>query len=151
MAGAHRVAMPRLAVDLLAAMLGNGVVADQADDAAGPEVADHEAAEQAGQEQAGPLGGGEDAVVAGGVTVGQIGDRQVKLAADKDEAFTRYHELMAKPPLPPEGRDRITYWEGNFGLMVTKAGHKSFVVQYRVGRQSKRCLVRLSLARRSTF
>jgi hypothetical protein len=27
----------------------------------------------------------------------QIGDRQIKLAADKDEAFTRYHELMAKP------------------------------------------------------
>jgi len=30
----------------------------------------------------------------------QIGDRQIKLAADKDEAFTRYHELMAKPSLP---------------------------------------------------
>src|SRR5271168_4446043 len=31
----------------------------------------------------------------------QIGDRQVKLSADKDEAFTRYHEMMAKPSLPP--------------------------------------------------
>jgi len=30
----------------------------------------------------------------------QIGDRQIKLAAGKDEAFTRYHELMAKPSLP---------------------------------------------------
>ncbi|MGD0140159.1 MAG: site-specific integrase [Tepidisphaeraceae bacterium] len=31
----------------------------------------------------------------------QVGDRQIKLAADKDEAFARYHELMAKPSLPP--------------------------------------------------
>jgi integrase len=30
----------------------------------------------------------------------QVGARQIKLAADKDEAFTRYHELMAKPALP---------------------------------------------------
>jgi len=30
----------------------------------------------------------------------QIGDRQIKLAADKDEAIARYHELMAKPSLP---------------------------------------------------
>ena len=39
--------------------------------------------------------------------------------------------FVAKPPLPDEGRDRVTYWEGNFGLMVTSKGHKSFVVQYR--------------------
>src|SRR5262249_4244894 len=37
----------------------------------GPEVADQEAAKQAGQAQAGPLGGGEDAVVAGGGALGQ--------------------------------------------------------------------------------
>jgi integrase len=30
----------------------------------------------------------------------QIGDRQIKLAADKDESFKLYHELMAKPSLP---------------------------------------------------
>jgi hypothetical protein len=30
----------------------------------------------------------------------QIGDRQIKLATGKDEAFIRYHELMAKPSLP---------------------------------------------------
>jgi integrase len=30
----------------------------------------------------------------------QVGDRQIKLAADKDEALARYHELMAKPSLP---------------------------------------------------
>jgi integrase len=31
----------------------------------------------------------------------QIDDRQIKLAADKDEAFTRYHELMAQPAAAP--------------------------------------------------
>jgi integrase len=46
--------------------------------------------------------------------------------------------FVAKPPLPESGRDRITYWEGNFGLMVTAKGHKSFVVQYRAGRVSRR-------------
>ena len=30
----------------------------------------------------------------------QVGIRQVNLGTDKDEAFTRYHELMAKPVLP---------------------------------------------------
>ena len=28
----------------------------------------------------------------------QIGDRQIKLSPDKEAAFARYHELMAKPP-----------------------------------------------------
>ena len=27
----------------------------------------------------------------------QVGNRQIKLAADKDEAFARYYEMMAKP------------------------------------------------------
>ncbi len=39
--------------------------------------------------------------------------------------------FVKEPPPPPEGRDRIIYWEGNFGLMVTNKGHTSFVVQYR--------------------
>jgi len=30
----------------------------------------------------------------------QVGNRQIKLAADRDEAFARYHELMTKPALP---------------------------------------------------
>jgi integrase len=30
----------------------------------------------------------------------QVGNRQIKLATDKDEAFARYHELIAKPALP---------------------------------------------------
>jgi hypothetical protein len=31
----------------------------------------------------------------------QIGDRQIRLAENKDEAFTRYHELMAKSAATP--------------------------------------------------
>lgn len=46
--------------------------------------------------------------------------------------------FVVNPPAPPEGKDRMIYWEGNFGLMVTSKGHKSFVVQYRAGRQSRR-------------
>ena len=53
--------------------------------------------------------------------------------------------FIKDPPMPPEGRDRIVYWEGGFGLQVTKAGHKSFVVQYRTGRQSKRMSLKAGL------
>src|SRR5258708_39474070 len=53
--------------------------------------------------------------------------------------------FVAKPPLPELDRDRITYWEGSFGLMVTAKGHKSFVVQYRVGRKSKRMALKSGL------
>jgi hypothetical protein len=35
-------------------------------------------------------------------------------------------------------KDRAFYWERNFGLMVTAKGHKSFVVQYRTGGQTRR-------------
>jgi hypothetical protein len=43
--------------------------------------------------------------------------------------------FVANPPVP--SKDRVIYWEGNFGLMVTAKGHKSFVVQYRAGRLSR--------------
>jgi integrase len=45
-----------------------------------------------------------------------------------------------KAPLPETG-DRVVYWDAamsGFGLMVTAKGHRSFVVQYRVGKQSRR-------------
>ena len=45
-----------------------------------------------------------------------------------------------KAPLPEEG-DRVVYWDESFpgfGLMVTKNGHRSFVVQYRVRAVSRR-------------
>jgi integrase len=48
--------------------------------------------------------------------------------------------FVAKPPLPEKG-DRVIYWDATqsgFGLMVTKAGHKSYVCQYRAGRLSRR-------------
>jgi Arm DNA-binding domain len=43
-------------------------------------------------------------------------------------------------PLPDKG-DRCIYWDAarpGFGLMVTSAGHRSYVVQYRSGRRSRR-------------
>jgi len=54
--------------------------------------------------------------------------------------------FVATPPMPPFGRDRITYWEGGFGLMVTANGHKSFVVQYRAGKQSRRLSLKAGLS-----
>jgi integrase len=39
--------------------------------------------------------------------------------------------FVLNPPMPAEGKDRVTYWDGNFGLMVMASGHRSFVVQYR--------------------
>jgi integrase len=43
-------------------------------------------------------------------------------------------------PLPDKG-DRAIYWDAarpGFGLMVTSGGHRSYVVQYRSGRRSRR-------------
>jgi integrase len=47
---------------------------------------------------------------------------------------------VAKALLPAKG-DRVIYWDQErpgFGLMVTAGGHRSYVVQYRAGRRSKR-------------
>jgi hypothetical protein len=57
-----------LAVDLLALVTIDGVIAGEADEALGQEVLHEEAAEQAGQLQSGPLRLGEDALVAGTVS-----------------------------------------------------------------------------------
>ena len=48
--------------------------------------------------------------------------------------------FVAKAP-PPAHSDRVVYWDEGlpcFGLMVTSSGHKSFVVQYRANRRSRR-------------
>jgi integrase len=48
--------------------------------------------------------------------------------------------FIEKASLPTKG-DRVFYWDSElrgFGLVVTIAGHKSFVVQYRVGSRSRR-------------
>jgi integrase len=42
---------------------------------------------------------------------------------------------------PPTTTDRAIYWDttlSGFGVVVTKAGHRSFVYQYRAGHQSRR-------------
>jgi integrase len=52
--------------------------------------------------------------------------------------------FVAKAEAIP-GADRTIYWDQSlpgFGLMVTPAGHKSFVCQYRAGRQSRRLAIK---------
>src|SRR5262249_34255882 len=48
--------------------------------------------------------------------------------------------FVQNPPLPEKG-DREIFWDTSlpgFGLMVTKNGHRSFVVQYRANGVSRR-------------
>jgi integrase len=45
---------------------------------------------------------------------------------------------------PPKDTDRTIYWDEampGFGLMVTRAGHRSFILQYRASRRSRRMLI----------
>jgi integrase len=45
---------------------------------------------------------------------------------------------------PPTATDRVIYWDEampGFGLMVTRAGHKSFILQYRASHRSRRMLI----------
>jgi integrase len=49
--------------------------------------------------------------------------------------------FVDNPRLPEASKDRVIHWDASqpsFGLVVTATGHKSFVVQYRVGHQSRR-------------
>jgi integrase len=55
--------------------------------------------------------------------------------------------FVAKAPSPESG-DRIIYWDAEmrgFGLMVTSAGHRSYVVQYRAARRSRRMHLKAGL------
>ncbi len=50
-------------------------------------------------------------------------------------------DFVAKPPAPDASKDRVFHWDSalpGFGLMVTSKGHRAFVVQYRIGRRSRR-------------
>ncbi len=43
-----------------------------------------------------------------------------------------------------DGAERTLYWDADmpgFGLVVTSAGHRSYVVQYRAGRRSRRMTI----------
>jgi integrase len=49
--------------------------------------------------------------------------------------------FVANKAAPPTAGDRTIYWDTGlpgFGLMVTKSGHRSYCVQYRSGRRSRR-------------
>src|SRR6516225_75214 len=53
--------------------------------------------------------------------------------------------FVAKAKAAP-GKDREIFWDRpGFGLMVTKAGHRSWVVQYRVGHRSRRMTIKGTL------
>jgi len=68
---ADGVAVPRLAVDVLAPVFVHGVVAGQEDRAVGQQVFDDPAGQELGQPPAGPAPLGEEAAVAGGVAGGE--------------------------------------------------------------------------------
>src|SRR5579875_1380649 len=70
-AGADRVAVPCLAVDLAAGVAVDGVVADQDHRPLGGEPAEDEARQGAAQPQARPGGAAEEALVVGAVAGGQ--------------------------------------------------------------------------------
>ena len=70
---AHRIAMTALAMDRGAAVLVNGVVADDGDGPVGDPPVEDEPGQGPRQLQGRPAPLGEDAVIAGGVAGGQIG------------------------------------------------------------------------------
>jgi integrase len=57
--------------------------------------------------------------------------------------------FVANKAEPPVAGDRMIYWDTGlpgFGLMVTKSGHRSYCVQYRSGRHSRRMSLKSGLS-----
>lgn len=71
MARAHRVAVPRLAVDALALVLGHGIVADHGNHAGGDPALQEVAGQRPAEASQRAAAARQDAVVAGGMAGGQ--------------------------------------------------------------------------------
>lgn len=68
---ADGIAVACLAVDLLALMTIDGIIADEGDGSVRDKACDDEACQQAGQPKTGPRGGGEESLIGGLVSLGQ--------------------------------------------------------------------------------
>jgi len=123
--------MASLAKDLPAGVFRDGVITNQADASLGPEVPEDKPC-QGGQRQAGPLGQGEDAVIAGGVALGepsdrtqQVGDRTSARGEDgsyAEELSTNEGHRRAEGRLEQgEHRQRLAGYTEHKGLRVAEA------------------------------
>jgi hypothetical protein len=131
MAGADGVAVACLAVDLLAAMLVHGIVANDADTAAGREVTQAEACQQGGKTQSGPACLGQDTVVAGGDAADkgtdgaqQVGDGSAsgsKDSGDDEELDTQKGGSRESGCKFDEQRQGIGGYTGHRGLLACKS------------------------------
>jgi integrase len=57
---------------------------------------------------------------------------------------TKFTPAFVQKAMPHEGAERTVYWDAElpgFGLVVTSTGHRSFAVQYRIGRRSRRMTI----------
>ncbi len=72
-AGADRITMPCLAVDLASGVTIDRIIADEDHGLIGGNQGQNQATKLAGQAEGGPLGGGKDPLVGGDMSLGQRG------------------------------------------------------------------------------